>query len=134
MELTRLMCPSSNYSIKCPYSMIAENLTIHNTANKASAMSEVSYMIGNSQRVSFHYAVDDYRIVQGIETNKNSWNAGDGTNGTGNRKSISIRNMLNSGGDKFIKAEQNCAELQPNLLKERGWGIDRVKKAPRLER
>lgn len=129
MELTRLMCPSSNHSIKCPYSMVAENLTIHNTANKASAMSEVSYMIGNSKRVSFHYAVDDYRVVQGIETNRNSWNAGDGANGNGNRKSISIEICYSlNGGEQFTKAEQNGAMFTALLLKERGWDITKVKK------
>lgn len=32
------------------------------------------------------------------------------------------------GGDRFIKAEQNAAILIAQLLKERGWGIDKVTK------
>jgi N-acetylmuramoyl-L-alanine amidase len=39
---------SSKYSIKCPNTMKPFGLTVHNTANKASAASEISYMIGNN--------------------------------------------------------------------------------------
>ena len=54
--------------------------------------------------------------------------AGDGGNGTGNRKSISIEICYSkSGGDRFINAEKLAAEYIAMLLKERGWGIDRVR-------
>lgn len=51
-----------NYSIKCPHSMTAEFIVVHNTANDATAQNEVAYMIGNKNQVSFHYAVDDQRL------------------------------------------------------------------------
>ena len=54
---------SSKYSIKCPYNMIPEGITVHNTANKASAENEIKYMIGNDKEVSYHYAIDDVEIV-----------------------------------------------------------------------
>ena len=128
MTITKVKCPSDKISVKCPYEMNAEYITVHNTANDASAMSEISYMLGRPEEVSFHFAVDDYRAVQGIELNRNGWHAGDG-NGTGNRKSIGIEICYSkSGGSKFEKAEKNTAELVAYLLKERGWGIDRVKK------
>lgn len=128
MQLTKVKCPSNKISIKCPYLMIPEFIVVHNTANDASAMSEVSYMLGNNKEVSFHYAVDDYRVVQGIETNRNTWHAGDG-NGKGNRKGISIEICYSkSGGERFDKAEKNAAFFIAQLLKERGWGIDKVKK------
>jgi N-acetylmuramoyl-L-alanine amidase CwlA len=129
MELTKVKCPESKYSIKCPYEMTAEIYIVHNTANDASAMSEVSYMLGNSNTVSFHYAIDDYRIVQGIDENRNTWNCGDGTNGNGNRHGISIEICYSkSGGDKFTLAENLAAEFIAKGLQEKGWGIDRVKK------
>lgn len=129
MQLTRLMCPSSKYNIKCPYSMTPIGITVHNTANDASAMSEVSYMIGNNNYVSYHYAVDDYRIVQGIEENRNAFHASDGSTGTGNRRTISIEICYSkSGGDRFTKAEQLSAEFIASILKRYGWGIDRVKR------
>ena len=128
MQITKVNCPSNKISIKCPYSMTATRIVVHNTANDASAMSEVSYMLGNNKEVSFHYAVDDYRVVQGIETNRNAWHAGDG-NGTGNRKGIAVEICYSkSGGDRFTKAEQNAAKFIASLLKERGWGIDKVTK------
>lgn len=49
--------------------------------------------------------------------------------GKGNMEGISIEICYSkSGGDRFIKAEQNAAKLIAQLLKERGWGIDRVTK------
>ena len=129
MKITKVICPVSKYSIKCPYEMTPEYITVHNTANDASAMSEISYMLGNNNEVSYHLAVDDYRAVQGIEFNRNTWNAGDGGKGKGNRKSISIEICYSkSGGERFAKAEQNAAELIAYLLKQYGWGIDRVKR------
>lgn len=54
---------------------------------------------------------------------------GDGGNGTGNRKSISIEICYSlSGGERFDQAERLAAEYIAMLLNERGWGLDRVKK------
>lgn len=129
MQITNLVCPSSKYSIKCPYTMVPEDIIVHNTANDASAMAEVSYMIGNNNKVSFHAAADDYRIVTSIPFGRNTWNTGDGSNGKGNRKGIAIEICYSkSGGEKFDKAEENAAEYIAYLLKQYGWGIDRVKK------
>lgn len=76
MQITNVVCPESKYPIKCPYTMEPEYITVHNTANDASAMSEVSYMLGNNNKVSFHAAVDNERVVTGIPFNRNTWNAG----------------------------------------------------------
>lgn len=108
--------------------MTPEYITVHNTANDASAASEVNYMINNTNEVSFHYAVDDKEIVQGISETRNTWNAGDG-NGKGNRASLSIEICYSlSGGEKFLKAEKNAAEFIACLLKQYGWDINHVKK------
>lgn len=128
LQITQMLCQPNKYPVKCPYTMKADYITIHNTANDASAMSEVSYMINNNNEVSYHFAVDDTGAVQGIPLERNTWNAGDG-NGKGNRSSISIEICYSkSGGERFLKAEQNAAYLTASLLKERGWGMDRVKK------
>ena len=128
LEIVQMLCPSSKYSIKCPYKMTAQYITVHNTASDASAKNEISYMISNNNQVSYHYAVDDNRAVQGIPLDRNAWHAGDG-NGKGNRASIGIEICYSkSGGARFIQAEKNAAYLIATLLKQRGWGIDRVKK------
>jgi len=129
MKVIQNLVPASKYNIKCPYSMIAEFIVVHNTANDASARNEVAYMISNNNQVSFHYAVDDKEIVQGIPENRNAWHAGDGSNGPGNRKGLSIEICYSkSGGQRFIEAEKLAAKFIAYKLKEKDWGIDRVKK------
>ena len=129
MNIRQMLVSSSKYNIKCPYAMTPKYITIHNTANDASANNEVSYMINNNYEVSFHYAVDDKEAVQAIPENRCAWHAGDGAAGTGNRYSIGIEICYSkSGGNRFIQAEKNAAYLTATLLKKYGWGIDRVKR------
>lgn len=127
MNVIRNITTKAN--IKCPYAMTPTRIVVHNTANNASARNEISYMNSNDNKVSFHYAVDDKEIVQGIEENRNAWHAGDGASGTGNRQGISIEICYSKGGgDKFVKAEQNAVLLIVDILKRYGWGIDKVTK------
>lgn len=128
MQITNVKCPENKYSIKCPYEMTPEYITVHNTYNDASAMSEISYMLENNLKTSFHVAVDNERIVKGIPFTRNAWHSGDG-HGKGNMKSIGIEICYSkSGGEKFDEAEELAAEYIAYLLKQYGWGIDRVKK------
>ena len=114
------------YSIKCPYAMTPTRIVVHNTYGDASALKEISYMKSNENNVSFHVAVDDIEVRQGIPFDRNAWHAGDG-NGEGNRKGISIEICYSkSGGDRFIQAEKNAAEYIAKLLNDYGWGIDKV--------
>ena len=129
MEIVKMLVPESKYAIKCPHQMIPEFIIIHNTANDASAMAEISYMIGNNNKVSFHCAIDNYRIVQGVPFNRNTWNATDGGNGSGNRKGIALEICYSkSGGERFEEAQRLAAEYTAYLLKQNNWGIDKVKK------
>lgn len=129
MKVNQNLVSESKYGIKCPYEMTAEFIVVHNTANDAPATNEIAYMIRNNNEVSFHFAVDDNEIWQGIPLNRNSWNAGDGSNGKGNRKGISIEICYSkSGGERFDKAENLTSEFIAHLLNERGWGIDKVTK------
>jgi N-acetylmuramoyl-L-alanine amidase CwlA len=126
MLVTKVEMPSSKYARKCPYGMTPQGITIHNTANDASAMSEISYMMNNNNQVSFHEAIDDYRVVQGIEHNRNAWHAGDG-HGFGNMKTIGIEICYSkSGGERFEKAERNAAERIAYLMKQYGWTLDNI--------
>lgn len=120
---------SNKYSVKCPYTMTPIGFCVHNTANNASAANEIKYMISNNNQVSYHYAVDEKEVIQGLPTNRNAWASGDGANGNGNRKYIHIE-ICRSTGDlaTFKQCEQNCAEFLAKELKSRGWGVDKVKK------
>ena len=129
ISVKKNLVSEAKYALKCPNAMTAEYITIHNTANDASAANEISYMIGNTSSTSFHFAVDDKEVRQGIPTNRNAWHTGDGTNGTGNRKSIGVEICYSkSGGAKYYAAEKLAIKFVAQLLKERGWGIDRVRK------
>lgn len=123
------ICPASNWPNKCPYAMTAEAITVHNTANDASAGNEIAYMNRNTKLVSFHFAVDDQEVVQGVPINRNTFHAGDGAYGKGNRKTIAIEICYSkSGGERFMQAERNAAKFVAQLLKERNWGLDKVTK------
>ncbi len=129
MQVKQNLVPASKYKIKCPNPMVPEFIVVHNTANDASAANEIAYMIRNDNQVSFHYAVDDKEIIQGIPENRNAWHAGDGANGQGNRKGLSIEICYSkSGGQRFIEAEKLAAKFIAFKLKEKGWDTDRVKK------
>ena len=127
LQITTMLVPSSKYGIKCPYTMTPSYITRHDTYNDASAMSEVSYMIGNNKQVSFHVAVDDYRAVQGIPYSRNAWHAGDGSSGTGNRKSIGVEVCYSkSGGDRYTKADDNALTMIAMLMKQFGIPATKV--------
>lgn len=129
MEIIKNLVPASKYNIKCPYTMNAQFIVVHNTANDASAANEIAYMVRNNNQVSFHYAVDNKQIIQGIPENRNAWHAGDSGNGIGNRNGIAIEICYSkSGGEKFDEAEKRAAQFVAYKLKEKGWGIDKVKK------
>ena len=119
LQLTYVKCPENKYSVKCPYTMTPTGITVHNTANDASAMNEISYMLSNNNQVSYHYAVDDTRAVQGLPLTRNGWHAGDGGKGTGNRKTIGIEICYSkSGGAKYDKAFDNTLTLVAQLMKQ----------------
>lgn len=127
------LCPAVNKSWKFPYDMVPEFYVVHNTANDASADNEITYMnrtkAEGGKQVSYHYAIDDKEVVQGLEENVNGWHASDGPDGPGNRKGIGIEICWSkSGGDRFIKAEKLAAEFIAQELKKKGWGLDKVKK------
>ena len=130
MNVRQNLISAEKYSLKCPYSMTPKYIIVHNTANDASAANEIAYMIRNDNEVSFHYAVDDKEIVQGVPENRNTWNCGDGSGvNAGNRNGIAVEICYSkSGGDRFTAAEQLAAKFIASKLKEYGWGIDKVKK------
>lgn len=135
LQITQMLVPASKYGIKCPYAMDPEGVTIHETGNKVSAMSEISYMIGNNYEVSYHFAVDDKRAVQGLPLNRNGWHAGDKANGRGNRKTIGVEHCYNWNGVRTTKNDsvynplyqeslKNGIELVANLfIQFPSWGV-----------
>ncbi|MER2458627.1 N-acetylmuramoyl-L-alanine amidase [Bacillus subtilis] len=129
IKVVKNLVSKEKYSLKCSNPMVPEYITIHNTANDASAKNEISFMKNNTSSTSFHFAVDDKEVIQGLPLNRNAWHTGDGTNGTGNRKSIGVEICYSkSGGPKYKAAEKLAIKFVAQLLKERGWGVDRIRK------
>lgn len=129
MQITNVICPTSKYSIKCPDITTKDGICVHNTANDATAMAEISYMLGNNNKVSFHAAVDNERVVTGLPFERSCYAAGDGRYGNGNAHKINIEICYSkSGGDRFEEAENLAACYIAYLLKQYGWGIDKVSK------
>lgn len=129
MKTIQRLVSQDRYNIKCPYPMIPKGICVHNTSNDASAANEIAYMIGNGNATSFHYAIDDKEVIQGVLENRNAFHAGDGANGEGNRKYIGIEICYSkSGGDRFVQAEKNAAVFIASRLKEYDWDITHVKK------
>ena len=128
MDIIQNLVEKAKYGIKCPNSMKATRIVVHETANDASAENEISYMRRNDKESSFHFAVDDKQVIQGIPLDRNAWHAGDG-NGKGNREGIAVEICYSkSGGERWLKSVDNAAKLIAQLLKERNWGIDKVTK------
>ena len=129
MQITNVICSESKYPTKCPDVTEKDGICIHNTYNDASAMSEISYMLGRPEKVSFHAAVDNYRIVTGLPFERSCYAAGDGRYGKGNAHKINIEICYSkSGGEQFDEAEDLAASYIAYLLKQYNWGIDRVSK------
>ncbi|WP_244871476.1 peptidoglycan recognition protein family protein [Paenibacillus azoreducens] len=109
--------------------MSPTTITIHNTGNPSStADNERSWLTnpGNTRTASFHIVVDSKEAIECIPLNENAWHAGDGSGAaSGNRTSISIE--ICESGD-YAKNLDNAVQLVAGMLRERGWGVDRLRR------
>jgi len=108
--------------------MVPQYITIHSTGNpKSTARNERAWLTNPANKVtaSWHICVDEKEAVEAIPLNEVAWHAGDGGSGTGNRKSIGIE--ICESGDRQ-RTLQNAVKLVTKLLKERGWGVDKLRR------
>lgn len=94
-------------------------ITIHNTSNPnrgadALAHSEFVKNIGRHSggAVSWHYTVDDKRVIKHLPTNEIGWHAG---SAKGNKESVGIEICMNEDIDQkaaFLRAARLAAVLQ----------------------
>ncbi|WP_232780190.1 N-acetylmuramoyl-L-alanine amidase [Macrococcoides caseolyticum] len=126
--------PASKYSLKAPFAMDPEYITVHNTGNTASAREEAAYHNSNNSETSYHVVIDENEVHQLIPFSRNAWHSGDGR-GNGNMKSIGIeiaRSMDNgySGpkSQRYMQAEENAALYIAYVMHERGWDMSRLKR------
>lgn len=130
LTINRQLIDEDRYPIKASYEMEPEYVTIHNTANNASATGEIAYMVSNDQYVSYHWAVDDTEAIQAIPHDRNAWHCGDGEDGVGNLKSIGIEicHSLDPENPHYPQSEENGAKLAAIVLHEAGLGLDAIRK------
>lgn len=108
-------------------------IVMHNTANPgATALGHASYLenLGrdpNADPKSWHYTVDDVRIVQHLPLNEAGFHASDGRNGPGNRYGIGIEVCEFDEPERQKAADENAAWLVARLLRQYGWSLDHVK-------
>jgi N-acetylmuramoyl-L-alanine amidase len=119
---------NTSYNRRPGLALVPEYITIHSTANPSStARNERAWLTNptNNRVASWHICIDDHEAIEAIPLNEMAWHAGDGGSGTGNRKSIGIE--ICESGDRQ-KTLENAARLVAKMLKERGWGVDRLRR------
>lgn len=105
--------------------IVPEYITIHSTGNlKSTAQNERDWLVNpsNNRTASWHICVDEKQAVEAIPLNEIAWHAG---NRQGNTKSIGIE--ICESGDR-AKTIQNTVELAAQMLFERNWGIERLRR------
>lgn len=115
---------------KSEYSMQPKGIAVHNTGNNAPAINERNYMAGNNTWVGFHVVVDESEVIECVPFNRNMYHVGDGEiKNSGNRNyiGIEIARSTDYASDKYTRAEQNAVEYIGDVLKQYGWGVDKLR-------
>ncbi|ASA22303.1 N-acetylmuramoyl-L-alanine amidase [Paenibacillus donghaensis] len=111
------------------FAMSATTITIHNTGNpSSSAAGERTWLTNpsNNRQASYHIVVDSKETVECLPLTENAWHSGDGSGSkSGNRTSIGIE-ICESGN--YSQTLDNAVDLVASMLKERGWGVDRLRR------
>lgn len=100
-------------------------ICIHSTGNpSSSAKNERAWLDNPSNTVdaSWHVVIDETEAIQAIPFNEMAWHAG---TTLGNRESIGIE-ICESGNR--AKTVDHAAQIVAQLLKERNWGVDKLKR------
>ncbi|GGG81696.1 N-acetylmuramoyl-L-alanine amidase [Paenibacillus radicis (ex Gao et al. 2016)] len=109
--------------------MLPVTITIHNTGNPSStARNECNWLTNpsNNRTASYHIVIDEREAIECLPLTENAWHSGDGGGAkSGNRTSIGIE-ICESGN--YAKTLDNAASLVASMLKERGWGADRLRR------
>lgn len=108
--------------------MTATTITIHNTGNpSSSAANERAWLTNpsNTRTASYHIVVDDKEAIECLPLNESAWHAGDGSGvKSGNRTSIGVEICEYN----YEQSLSNAVKLVAQMLKERGWGVDRLRR------
>lgn len=120
------------YPYKCPYTMNAKAIVVHNASTpNGTAKSLNQYLHNHKDYKSWHFSVDDKDIYESLPLNRNAFATGDGAHGLGNRTGIHIEIAKDNDSDsveEWQASRKNGAKLVAILLKKYGWDISKVTK------
>lgn len=107
-------------------------VVIHETDNwckGAGAKTHATAMYNGNLAGTVHYYVDSTCIYQTLEHQDGAWAVGDGNGAYGitNRNSINIEICVNPESDYYVAVDK-AEQLAAYLLKQYGWGTDRLKR------
>ena len=107
-------------------------VVIHETDNwgkDADANAHARAMSNGNLDANVHYYVDSKSIYQTLEHSDGAWAVGDGKGkyGITNRNSINIEICVNPETDYYVAVDK-AEQLAAFLLKQYGWGTDRLKR------
>lgn len=107
-------------------------VVMHETDNwspGASALAHANAMKNGNLDGTVHFYVDSKEIYQTLDFQDGAWAVGDGAGryGITNLNSINIEICVNPESD-YYTAVSNAQWLAAKLLKDRGWGTDRLKR------
>lgn len=107
-------------------------VVVHETDNwnrGASALAHADAMRNGNLDGTVHFYVDSKEIYQTLEFQDGAWAVGDGGGryGISNLNSINIEICVNPESN-YYTAVANAQWLAAKLLKDRGWGVDRLKR------
>lgn len=107
-------------------------VVLHETDNwspGASALAHANAMRNGNLDGTVHFYVDSKEIYQTLDFQDGAWAVGDGAGryGITNLNSINIEICVNPESD-YYTAVANAQWLAAKLLKERGWGVERLKR------
>lgn len=107
-------------------------VVLHETDNwspGASALAHANAMRSGNLDGTVHFYVDSKEIYQTLDFQDGAWAVGDGAGryGITNLNSINIEICVNPESD-YYTAVSNAQWLAAKLLKDRGWGADRLKR------
>jgi len=118
VKIVEMHIPKRNTFKRPGIKMRPTSITIHETANESiGANAEAHARLqssGNSRMASWHYQVDDKKIIQSYPHTARCWHAG---SATGNNTSIGIEVCVNADGD-FKQAVKNAADLVRHIMNE----------------
>lgn len=98
-------------------------ICIHSTGNPSStAANERAWLDNpsNTRQASWNYCIDEKQCIEAIPPGEEAW-----AQQSGNKSCISVE--ICESGNRTATVER-AAEFAAQLLKERGWGIDKLKR------